>query len=110
MMINQAKTENVEDEALASVENEYWVELKNSLDRLEQNEDFIKLIREGYFKDKAIKGVSLLATDYVRQNGLRPEIMESLVAISALEDYFIMIQNLGAPEEFTAEDLEEDEE
>jgi len=110
MMINQAKTENVEDEALASVENEYWVELKNSLDRLEQNEDFIKLIREGYFKDKAIKGVSLLATDYVRQNGLRPEIMESLVAISALEDYFIMIQNLGTPEEFTAEDLEEDEE
>jgi len=110
MMINQAKTENVEDEALASVENEYWVELKNSLDRLEQNEDFIKLIREGYFKDKAIKGVSLLATDYVRQNGLRPEIMESLVAISALEDYFIMIQNLGAPEEFTTEDLEEDEE
>jgi len=64
MMINQAKTqaktENVENEAIASVENQYWVNLKEALDRLNSNEDFKLVIKEGYFKDKAVNGVSML--------------------------------------------------
>ena len=52
-------------------EYNYYVGLKQALDRLEQNPDFKKVILDGYFKDKAINGVSLLATDYVRKNGLR---------------------------------------
>jgi len=95
MMINQAKTENVENEAIASVENQYWVNLKEALDRLNSNEDFKLVIKEGYFKDKAVNGVSMLATDYVVQNGVRPRVMEALVAISQLEDYFATIQSMG---------------
>lgn len=98
MLINQAESQLKDTDGnkdLLTVENEYWVNLHEALERLEQNEDFKKVIREGYFKDKAVNGVSLLATDYVKQAGARGDIMEQLVAISQLEDYFNVIHNLG---------------
>lgn len=112
MLINQAEVKVKETEAnteaeILRVENTYWAELCKSLERIEKNEDFKKVILEGYFKDKAINGVSLLATDHVRRNGFRPEVMEQLVAISHLEDYFITIKNLGANVEDIGEDDEE---
>ena len=95
---NQQPTENV---ALETIENQYWVNMYNALERLEMNEDFKSVITDGYFNKKAVDGVSLLATDYVKSNGLRAEVMESLIAISQLQDYFATIKNLGGipPEE-----------
>lgn len=86
---------NLEDQQILEVENQYWVDMWNSLNRLQDNKDFQRLILNGYFKDKAINGVSLLAQDNVIQNGLRPAVMEDLVAISKLEDFFITVENLG---------------
>jgi hypothetical protein len=88
---NQNKTED----ELLTIENNYWVSMHEALDRLKSNEDFKTVILDGYFKDKAVNGVSLLSTDYTRQNGVRGEILEQLVAISALEDFFGTIDNLG---------------
>ena len=84
----------------------HYVGLKQALERLEQNPDFQKLILEDYFKNKPINGVSLLATDYVKKNGLRGEIMEDLVAVSKLQDYFLNIRRLGT----TLDDVEDDAE
>lgn len=95
MSNNQLPTENVDGRDLESVEIQYWVDLKDALGRLETNEDFKKVILNGYFKDKAIDSVSLLATEYVVANGLRTRVMESLVAISQLEDYFKTIKAMG---------------
>ena len=107
MMINQAPTENVDGNDILTVENDYWRDLNDALVRLEsgkpQADDFSKVILEGYFKDKAINGVSLLATDYVKQAGVRGDVMEQLVAISNLQDYFETIKNLGT---VPAEDTE----
>lgn len=86
-------------------EYNHFVGLKQSLERLEQNPDFQKLILEDYFKNKPINGVSLLATDYVKKNGLRGDIMEDLVAVSKLQDYFLNIKRLGT----TLDDVEDDE-
>lgn len=107
MSNNQLPTENVDGRELESVEMQYWVDMKKALDRLEANEDFKKVILDGYFKDKAINGVSLLATDYVVANGLRTRVMESLVAISQLEDFFKTIKVMGG--EGAEELFEEDE-
>jgi hypothetical protein len=52
------------------------------------------LILEGYFKDFAINQTSMLATDYVRKSGSRPEIMERLIAISNLQDWFATVKQL----------------
>jgi hypothetical protein len=82
-------------DAVMEVEIQYMVELNNSLTRLKDNQDFKRLILEGYFKDFAVNQTSMLATDYVRKTGTRPEVMERLVAISNLQDWFITIEQLG---------------
>lgn len=94
-VINQIPTENVDGKDLYEVENQYWREMFEALSELKKDPKFQKVILEGYFKDKAINGVSLLATDYIKQNNLRSDVMEQLVAISNLEDYFATIENLG---------------
>jgi hypothetical protein len=103
-----APTELVEkansEEELMAIENQYWVDMAKALDRLETGnphpDDFKKIISDGYFKDKAVNGVSMLGTEHVRRAGVRPDIMEQLVAISHLQDYFMTIKALGtAPEE-----------
>jgi hypothetical protein len=92
---------NLEDQKLLEVENQYWVDMWASLERLQKNKDFKRLILDGYFKDKAINGVSLLGQDAIVDSGMRPRVMEDLVAISKLEDFFITVENLGTvpPEE-----------
>ena len=62
---------------------------------------FQKLVLGGYFRDKAINGVSLLANDQTINEGKRPAVIESLIAISHLQDFFITVKNLGTvpPEE-----------
>lgn len=89
MSINQAK------EMLETTDNSYAVTMYEALRRLHDNPDFQKVILEGYFKDEPIRITSLLATDYVRREGVRPVLMEKLVAISSLEDYFQTIIQLG---------------
>lgn len=89
-------------------EYNYWVGMKQALERLENNPDFKTVVLEGYFKDKAINGVSMLAAPYIKQHGKRGEVMEELVAISALQDYFMVIKNLGT--EVDDEDIEDTEE
>jgi hypothetical protein len=98
---------NLEIYSEDSTEVEYWRSLNESLDRLHENEDFKKVILEGYFKDKAINGVSLLAEDNIKRQGLRTDLMESLIAISQLQDYFKTIRNLA--EELQAEEEEQEE-
>ena len=106
-MINQNAAEN-ELTADEIKEYNYYVGMRQALERLENNPDFQKVIMDGYFKDKAVNGVSLLATNYVRKNGLRPEVMESLVAISQLQDFFITIKQLGAEIEDEGADDEDE--
>lgn len=80
-------------EQLESVELQQFVAMGEALGRLEQNPDFKLVILERYMKDKALDAVSLLAVDQIKKSGRRPDVMEELVAISALGDYFRMIKN-----------------
>lgn len=87
-----------------TVNTNYFVGMRQALDRLEQNPDFVKVVLEGYFKNEAVRGVSLLANDSIRQRGARPEVMERLVAISSLQDFFLTIKSMAPTEEELAED------
>jgi len=86
---------NLEDQQIIEIENRYWVDMWHSLERLQENKDFQKVVLNGYFKDKAINGVSLLAQDAIVETGRRTAVMEDLIAISSLQDFFIMLENLG---------------
>lgn len=86
---------NLSDQQILEVENQYWADMWTSLERLKENKDFQRVILEGYFKDKAVNGVSLLAQDAIVAGGHRTAVMEDLIAISSLEDFFVTIENLG---------------
>jgi len=98
---NQAPTENVDESLIEKKEVEYWANLKDALERLEKNEDFKSVVMESYFKDFVYNQTSMLAHDYTRAQGTRPVLMEQLVAVSALQDYFRTVKMLGSqmPEE-----------
>jgi len=87
---------NLNDQQILEVENRYWADMWSSLERLKENKDFQRVILEGYFKDKAVNGVSLLAQDAIVAGGHRTAVMEDLIAISSLEDFFVTVENLGS--------------
>lgn len=103
-MTNQIPTDTVELEAVTRAN---LIQKYEALQRLKENKDFQVLILDGYLKESAVDKVSLLASDYVRKNNLRGIIMEELVAISALEGYFDMVANLGAPVDEEEDDEDE---
>lgn len=84
-----------QQEELIMVEIDNWLEKLEALERLEKNKDFQAIIIDGYFKEYAVEKVSLLAVDSIKRAGQRPDVMETLVAISQLQDYFKMIKNIG---------------
>jgi hypothetical protein len=110
--INQGATVKQASESergIESTDNTYWGELARDLEVLERTPEFKRVILEGYFKDKAVMGVSLLATDAVKQAGARSDIMENLIAISSLEDHFKTIRTMGMYAQQDAEEFEEEE-
>ena len=86
---------NLKEQQLVEVENQYWIDMFNDLESLKADKRFQRVILDGYFKDKAINGVSLLAQQAVVAGGHRSAVMEDLIAISKLEDFFLTIENLG---------------
>lgn len=100
--INQVQVETVEPN--------YWVKQKEALERLENGhphpDDFKTVILEGYFKDKAIAGTSILASDQIKSSGRRTDVMEGLIAISTLQDHFKVIKAMG---DMVTQDMEEAE-
>ena len=84
------------DAQLEEAEAQHLIEQYNALKRLKENKDFQKVILEGYLEAKALDSVSLLAVPAIKQRGERPEVMEDLVAISNLQYYFRMLENLGS--------------
>ena len=88
---------NLEQEQIIEVENRAASDMWYALERLKKNPDFQLVILKGYFVDKAVDGVSLLANDQIIAQGNRPAVIEDLVAISSLQDHFMVIENLGAP-------------
>lgn len=103
MLISPENNPFQEDNNLLTVENEYWVNLHRDLEKLKQIPEFKRVILEAYFKDRAVNGVSMLSNPSVKANGHRAEIMEDMVAVSNLQYFFIMIDNLGTSPEETEE-------
>ena len=86
---------NLTEDQIMEAENDYWVDMAESLERLHLNSDFQKVILKGYFTDKAVNSVSLLAIDRIVASGHRSAIMYDLIGISSLQDHLITISNLG---------------
>nr|DAS93524.1 MAG TPA: hypothetical protein [Caudoviricetes sp.]DAW45254.1 MAG TPA: hypothetical protein [Caudoviricetes sp.] len=95
---------NQEVEQLETADTSYQVELYEALERLENNEDFKKVILEGYLATKPLGLVTMLARHDVKQRGERPNVMEELIAVSSLGQYLFMIKQLGGSAKVDLED------
>lgn len=98
---------NQELEHLETTENQYWVDLNDSLNRLMKNHDFQQVILDGYLKNKSLGAVSMLGRPDIKKRGERPDVIEELVAISNLQQYlFTVIPNLAGSAKVDMEDGE----
>ena len=100
---------NLEQEQLLEVENDYWVGLNKDLTELENDVRFQRLITNGYFKDFVINQTSMLASDSIIREGKRNVIIEQLVAVSHFQEHLMMIKNLGSIPTEDESEVEDDE-
>ena len=91
VVIMSNQNENVE---LETAEIEHYIDIGQALDRLRNNEDFKKVILDGYIKDKAADSVSLLSLPVIKKRGERGDVMEDLVSISNLQFFFMTIDQM----------------
>jgi hypothetical protein len=94
MNLNEMPTDDGSSELIA-VENSYWVAMKNSLMTLESRPGFNELVIEGYFTDKVNSLLRQLIDTDVMEKGLRNSVIEQLVAVARLQDYFSTIKAIG---------------
>ena len=105
--IRMSAKQPVSKEDLETVEVQYWVDMLESLERLEKSPDFKKVMLDGYIREKALDSVSLLANPAIKKRNERGDVIEDLVAISNLQYYLRMIHTMGSN---GRQDLEEYEE
>jgi len=92
-MSNLATDENSSE--LIATDNSYWVAMKNALTTLENRPGFNDLVLEGYFKDRVDSLLRELIDTDVMEKGLRGGVIERLVAIARLKEYFSTIKAVG---------------
>ena len=71
------------------------IDLMDSLKRLTNNKDFIKIITEGYFETEASRLVLLKATDEVADEANQIGILKSIDSIGFLRMYLSRIMQFG---------------
>lgn len=93
-------------EDVIEVDNSYWSDQKEALERLKNKQFYKKLIEEGYFKNYMADLVMQLIRKDVIEQGRRNVILEKLVGIAKLQDYFHMIGALSTTEDMYHKELE----
>lgn len=68
-----------------------FVELRDSLQKLESNKDFKRIIRDGFFRDEAIRLVHLKADPAHQTPERQASIGKQIDAIGALSSFFRVI-------------------
>ncbi len=68
---------------------------KESLERLTDNPDFIRIIREGYFEKEAIRLVSVKADPEMATDERQKQVLTAMDGIGSLRNYLRVIMILG---------------
>lgn len=97
---------NLDDYEAAESDNSRWVEQKTALDSLRNKPYFKTLIEEGYFKDYAFELVMSLIDGSVVREGRRNVVLEKLVGVAKLQEYFDMVVGLSTTEEGYQEEMD----
>ena len=78
---------------LETISIEHAIVMGEAYKRLVRNADFKKVILNGFLKEKALASMSLLAIPQIKDNGLRPGVIEDLISASNLQYFFQLIEH-----------------
>lgn len=73
-------------------QSDVFISLGNCLERLQNNRDFIKVIKEGYFEKEAIRLVHLKADPSMQSEESQKSVISQMDAIGNLAQYFATLQ------------------
>lgn len=107
-MNNLFTDEDLENYNPAEADNSHWVNQRVALESLKNKPYFKTLIEEGYFKDYAFQLVMQLIDPQVVQEGRRNAVLEQLVGIAKLQEYFEMVGALSYTEEAYSEAMDKE--
>ena len=102
-MNNLEVTENLQE-----IDNSQEAQLKIALEKLENKEFFKKLILQGFFKDYAFELAMELIHPSTVEEGRRNNVVEKLVGLARVKDYFEMVVAMSSTEEGYGEKLDKD--
>jgi len=102
-MNNLEVTENLQE-----IDNSQEAQLKIALEKLENKEFFKKLILQGFFKDYAFELAMELIHPSTIEEGRRNNVVEKLVGLARVKDYFEMVVAMSSTEEGYGEKLDKD--
>lgn len=99
------------DNALAQLDREEKAakaqkDLGDALLRLQSNRDFKRLVSEGYFRDEAVRLVSLKAHPEMQTPERQSSILLQIDAIGNLQQYFVIIGQQAALAERSLDGIE----
>lgn len=83
------------------------IHLAKALNRLQNNQDFQLVIKEGYFKDKAVQTVMLKCHPEMQTEKLQKLLDQQIIAISSLNNYFEEVVRIAEMAEKTLSEAEE---
>ena len=92
-------TDNMEADDVVSVDNSYWVGLKEALQVVEKKKAFDVLINEGYLNSYVKELLAELIDPYTISQGMRGKVVEKLVAVAKFQDYMGTIMAMGSSNE-----------
>lgn len=78
---------------LETISIEHAITMGEAWLRLQRNGDFKKIIMKGFLNEKVLASTSLLAVPQIKDNGLRPGVIEDLIAASNLQYFFKIIEH-----------------
>lgn len=83
------------------------IELGQSLDRLQTNKDFVKLINEGYLKDEAVRLVGLKADSNLQSPEHQKRIDDGIMGIAQLKHHLRFVSQMASQARQDLTDYEE---
>lgn len=78
-----------------SIDNSYWVNLRNALQTVENKKAYVTLVKDGYLKEYVDELLAELIDPHTVANGLRGKVVEKLVAVARFQDYLDTVVAVG---------------
>lgn len=98
--------EEIETIELSMAQAKHSIDMKNSFNKLLSNDNFKKIVTEGYFEKEATRLVLMRADPAMQADSDQKAINKQIDAVGYLRQYFVTLMHIGRMAEKTLADDE----